>query len=160
MFRTDLSTAFVLLSLALCSCANPRKLAEPDFTKKLAIKKSFIPEFTQNEKAVEIGYFVKHPDLEIRKEFVTHLRHVDYVNYGIFLAFGVGIYGVLDDNRDLQTGGLIAIILPYLFMPIIKRNIIRIAKKHNKKIDANSTYIIPDYNIENGSTSVKVQIMF
>ncbi len=151
---------FLICALSLCSCASPKVGSKPDFTKKLEIKKTILPRFNQSNQLVEISYFTEHPDLEIRKEYVTHRRYANYQIYGILISGSAAIYGVLADEKNIEIAGAIGIATSYLFLPFFGYNLRRIARKHNKLIDAKTALIFPDYNHLDGSASLKASFKF
>lgn len=77
------------------------------------------------------------------------------------LAAGVFGYGILADDQDLATYGFIgATSLFFIFAAQNKYGIIRLGNKHNKKLESKTALLIPGYDFEDRSATLKAQIKF
>jgi hypothetical protein len=160
MKTKNLFYMFLALCLGLSACSSV-PYAKTDFSKKIEIKKSLFPELKQSGEEIGLGSFEEHPDLDLRKDYVSLRRRLTVNYYAHTLATGSLVYGLLADEEDFVTYGYISMVsLFFIFVAQNRYGTLSLANKHNKKLGAKSTQIMPGYNPEAGNASLNAFIRF
>lgn len=151
---------FLILCLGLSSCAS-KPYAKTDFSKKIETKHFVFPDLKQSNKDIGLGSFVEHPDLEIRKDYVTYRKTMLYMLPAYYLGLGSLVYGLAADEAEYATYGYVGMISVFAIIATYSRlKTLRMVKKHNKRLEGRSTLLVPSYNPEVGTASINTLIRF